>query len=309
MDEKQLSPDVLSIMGEKYKEILEDYRNIDQTFIKQGFLTVQAAMECDQSLFGKGCYERMLVEVTQPERINEWNSVSDAVHQFLYDNYEKKCKTLPKKYFDAIINRDDLSCFAKKDLLQRFYPEKLEALLLPCWQSLREKEKEQNEKLCKIWCNRPVERLLDEMSVPLRKEVFNSVMPDAFGEHGFVKRKRIKGIDVYHKPLSDKYSLQVKLDYVSLTRVTQDLGSDYDVGYWQQQILDWSYSVVSTNKRSNTTYYDFCPFFYAYSDYCKRFRDIFSLEVSIRAAALYYELVILPFEEIFKKQQLIGVSS
>ncbi len=308
MNENQLSSDVLQLMGEKYKEILGGYRSIDQAFIDRGFITVQAAMERDQKVYGKSCYERMVYEVIHPECIDEWRDKQDNIVQMLYGEYECNGKKTPKKYFKEILLRDDLSCYAKKDLLQRFYPDFLDERLAVYQLMLHEKALEEKKRLCKIWWDRPVERLLDNQSIPLRKEVFNSVIADAFGVYGFVKRSRKRGLDIYHKLINEQYAIVVEVDYKTLVRVSQDLGPDFDIDVHGGLGLDWIYSVASADKKNNMVFYYFRPFYYAYSDGCLRFRDTQSLEISIRAAALNYELTIAPFEDVIRDSSKIQTS-
>lgn len=301
MEEQGLPPELVRSVGGKYEWLKAHYRDIDRTFIARGFLSVEAHIQRDEALCGEGSYEQFVHQQTHRERIDEWRGLSNRLHRELIDKYEAKGQDPPITYAEEILSNPELTCFSKQRLLQRHFPQQLAELHTKYRPMMREKTQEEHRRLCRLWGDRePVRLMMDKDLIPLRKEVFNTAMADAFGALGFEKRNRRKGVDVYFKPLTARYAIVVATDLRCLERIVHDWGPEYD-NYSARLPLNWLTHIGSSDKKDKTAWFFFRPIFETYaSRIYLSYKDPQSLEVCLRAKALLYELTIAPFEDVIR---------
>jgi len=302
MKEKGLPPELVKPVVAEFRKLKKDYRSIDRTFIARNFLSVEALIQRDEKLFGEGSYEKYVYVSTHLERIDEWRTISDGLHRQLVDEYEAKGQKPPLKYVKQILSHTEIPHYSKQRLLRRHFEQQYEELIAKYRPMLQEKAQEERRLLCSLWGDyEPVRLMMDKDLIPLRKEVFNTVMADAFGALGFEKRNRRKGVDFYFKPLTARYSIVVATDIPNLERIVYDPGPENDkhsVGIR----LNWLTHIGSANKKDKTAWFFFYPLPQCYaSEIYLDFKDPQSLEVCVRAYALYYELTIGTFEDIIRK--------
>ena len=300
-EDKGLPRELGEDFGQLNRWLLTRIAEVDRIFIERGYQSVQAEIDRGEDLCGKGSYSLFVNQQSHPEKINEWRDIEDNFHRELVSVYESQGTPIPEAYFARIMGHEGLSCFGKEKILQRHFPDKyykLKARYLPM---LREARLVQQQRLCTLWGSKPPVRLQQKEAIPLRKEVMNSVMADAFGSLGFVKRSRRAGVDVFHKPLTKRYAVVIASDTRSLQEVTRDYGEEYDD--WTGGLsLNWLTYLGSADKSNNINWYYFTPVFVSHAfKQTLRYNDTHSLEVSIRAKALLYELLTAPFEDIIKK--------
>ena len=303
MAEWRLLQEQINAINEKQKDIADNIRFIDQAFIERVFLSVQAHMECEELICGESSYEQYVYQQLHPDRISEWKEVDDGYHRNLCDNYEATEKGKPLSYCHDILSDPRICCSSKLKLIQRHFPDQYDELLESCLPIIRKAEEDEQKQLCRVVSGAERIRLFDKESVPIKKKLYNTIMADALRVYGFKKRKRNKGLDVFHKRISDDHAIILYFDRLSIEAVKQDMGEDYD-GIYSALTLDWYYYVGSANHKVNEKRYVFYPFVRPLAlEIYSRYRDNYSLEVSLRAIALLYELMVLPFEKIFIKSR------
>lgn len=300
-EDKGLPRELGEDFGLSYRWLLTRIAEVDRIFIERGFLSVQAEIDRGEDLCGEGSYSLFVNQQSHPEKIDEWRNIEDDIHRELVSAYESQGKPIPEDYFARILGHAGLSCFGKEKILQRHFPDKYFELKARYLLILREARLAQQQRLCTLWGSKPPVRLHQKEAISLRKEVMNSVMADAFGSLGFVKRNRHLGVDVFHKPLTQRYAVVVAPDTRSLQDLTRDYGEEYDD--WTGGLsLNWLIYLGSADKFNNMNWYYFTPVFVSHaSNQTRRYNDTHSLEVTIRAEALLYELLTAPFEEIIRK--------
>lgn len=298
MQEKGLPPDLVKLIAQKFKWLNDNYRIVDQTFIERGFHFLEASIRCDEEICGKGSYDYFIYCMTHMNLIKEWRTESDNIIDQLDDRYKQGELDL-ESYFDEVLSHPKLKCHTKKQILRVKCRDKFEALMKQYRPILLESRARENREIATLWRDHePTRLIMYEDKIPLRKEVFNSVVLDAFGKLGFEQRSKRKGIIDLYKPLNDRYAMIISTERHLWERIGQDRGVAYDDVY-TGVTMNWLIHVGSSEKkdRSEMLYFRGMPVTYA-SDLYRRYRDPQSLEVCVRAAALKYELTYSVFEQV-----------
>ncbi|ANJ67022.1 hypothetical protein A9404_06180 [Halothiobacillus diazotrophicus] len=287
--------------ADQWHTYFSSVKPIDDAFIARGFKAVKAYIDRDEELCGTGSYATMIYQLSHQQKIDEWRTVGDALFQEMMV-YEEQGEIIPSGYIKRIIDHPVLACHAKLNLLSRCFKEEYYSRVIPHLPALRDARLEERRQLATIWGQQPLARLQENSAINLRKEVMNSVFTDAFGALGFEKRSTKAGVIRMHKPLTSQFAMIVEPDnYCLLRRGICDSGEKYDELYGADN-LNWMTYIGSTNKKDRTNWLTFIPPFHSYPfSLYGYFRSTHEMEVSIRAKALIYELLISPFEKIFKK--------
>lgn len=296
-----LPPKLLNELNEAFKtQIWPHQSKLDDIFIERGFYSVQAAIEEDESIFGKEPYDLFVYQSTHPETLVEWRDKEDEFCNYLVNNYESQDIPIPNSCFEELLARKDFSSWTKLTLMARFFREEYELFIEKNDANLRKRAEDEREHICKTFKGEQAKYLVEESAIPLRKEACNAVMADAFGELGFEKRQRKRGVDIFHKPLSEQYAVIVNIDIRLLEEVTSSYPTYNDFRRRPQLQFYWYIYLGSANKKDNSRLYNLgYPKTPTYGSItCNRYHDTHSLEVVVRAAALFYELLGAPLEKV-----------
>jgi len=280
-----------------WQKTLSSGREIDQEFVRRGFVSVQAQIDFQNRVFGPRSYEIFLETQTDPTRFERYRDHVNETFSSLAAA-EGSPAGVPERAFSEVLADPDLGS-GKWSLLGRFFPDKLDQLMLPHMSALEAARMEEQRRICKLY-SEPGMRLFDDESMGLRKEACNAVLADAYGALGFVMFKRKRGVDVYCKPLTPSHAVVIEFDPVLFER--------HYSGWRRSSVqrptmpLDRVCYLGSPRKGDKTRWVTFLPINNCIAASMGRsYDDTRSLEVAIRADALWYELTIAPFEQAVRE--------
>lgn len=294
MNELGLPSALSAACSDNWKRVERSGREIDQEFVRRGFVGVQAEIDFMQRVFGPASYGAFLEVQSSPEAFERFRAYDSQVRERL-ELARSSSSSDPEETWAAILNDQNLPSHSKTTFLKVLSSARYEALLMPHIPPLLAAQKEEQANVCKLY-SEPATPLYDKSTVTLRKEVCNSVMADAYGALGFKMLKRKKGVDVFTKVLSSKYAVIIEPDGILLDKPCPWRRSSPAV-YWPLVQYDQFCYLGSPNKQGREQYFTFSPIMNCVAaSRLSRYDDTRSLETVIRANALWYELTIAPFE-------------
>jgi hypothetical protein len=280
--------------AEIWKRTLASGREIDLEFIRRGFVSVKAEIEFFHRVYGPKSYEVFLESQANETGFESFRTYDGEVLAKL-SAAERSSPSDLNALWGEVLEDSQLDCFSKQGKLRRFFPSRIDALLEPYLPALMEAVREEHRQICRLYREPPI-LLRDSETAPLRKEVYNAVMADAYGALGFSVFKRKRNLDIYAKVLTPDYAIIVEADATVLQRHHSGMRTS-PTAYWPLMIIDSTCYLGSPKKQDARRWMTFLPVSNCIaSDRRSRYEDTSSLEVSIRANALWYELTIAPFE-------------
>lgn len=274
---------------------------VDNQFVSKGFLTIAALIARDEVLCGKGSHDFLRIYQFDKELRDSAVSAERAAYK-KYGELEKLHGfPLPQSMVQAIWLEPQLTAFVKQVLLRRYCQNELDEKFAPHRAAIVAATAEEQKALSKCWGDKELVRFFTRDSVPLRKEVVNTVLADALGPLGFVKRASKQGVDSYQKQLGSKHVIVFEEDPINLEYFGWDKGVDYGASSYSALKLDTRVYVTTTSKGPAQQLFSHVNQCLAYA--CTTYRHYFdtrSLEVALRAQVLLYEMFVAPHESEFE---------
>lgn len=276
----------------------------DRLFINSGFSTVAYDVAATDRMFGSGGY-------TLDQKIH-MNAECIALQGALFQEAQQKLQAVTLQGDASDDESWGLVCSDKRLLsehklriMQRWFPEKYRNLMLVELPFLLEAQDSEKAAICQMYPSPGIGLgMLD--SLPVRKAVFNNVFSDAFGAMGFKKKRFSRGVVVLKKQLSARLEVVVETDSLLLMRspvariVSNELESQLArIPRFSGMPLDYlTYlSTSGSDAPMRLMTFTFSGFSFA-RNLCRRYVDSSSLEVALRAHALWYRSMVMPFEEV-----------
>lgn len=275
---------------------LESGREIDQVYVQRGFVSVQAQIDFHNRVFGPRSYENFLQSQADPAAFERSRDRSNALYASLGEA-ERTSRSALDAMWNDVLEDPLLGGYTKSSILQRFFSARVDELVAPHMQAIEEARLEEQRRVCTLYPE-PGVPLFDDEKIGLRKEVSNAVMADAYGALGFTMFKRRRGLDIYCKALTPSHAVIVELDPVLLEKHYQEWARS--AVQRPMMPLDRICYLGSPRKADNTRWLTFVPINNCVASMGWRYYDTRSLEVAIRAGALWYELTIAPFEQAIR---------
>ncbi|THF64578.1 hypothetical protein E6C76_10970 [Pseudothauera nasutitermitis] len=282
-------------------------REIDAAFIERGFATVACQIEYWNRCFGAGSYDLYIDVRTDSEKFISQRDHDQTVSMSFHEAY-KRDGFIPESCWPEL--RDDplVSAHNKVNLCQLYFKSIYAALKADEATRIEAAVAETQQRICSLYPP-PATLLYDKETIPLRKQIYNAVAADAYGALGFVKFKRKSGTDVFHKPLSDEVSIIVELDTYLFSKVSERCFGEYDENGRMRLSdrrnpiqLNGEYMLGHFDGKRYRRLMSFVPQLNCLSATAgTSFYDTSSLEVSIRARALWYELTVEPSVEAMRR--------
>jgi hypothetical protein len=276
----------------------------DRQFIDSGFSTVAYDVAATDRIFGSGSY-------TVDQKIH-LDAECIAMQGALFHEAQQKLHAvtlrgdaLDDEIWDLICADKRLLSEHKLRIMQRLFPDKYRILMRGELPFLLEAQDFEKAAICQLYRSPGIDLgTLD--SLPIRKTIFNDVFSDAFGAMGFKKKRISRGVVVLKKQLAAGLEVVVETDSLLLIRspvgriVSNELESQLArIPRFSGMALDYSTYLSTTGSGAPTRLmtFTFSGFSFA-RNLCRRYVDSSTLEVALRAHALWYRSMVLPFEEV-----------
>lgn len=275
--------------------------DIDKLLVAKGYSYLEALVKRDNELFGGDVSEQrkelFLNEEVKTEQTKYLNKLSKICGE-----YESTSVDTPQveTLFEKILTDATLFQHVKKMVLHRYFRDQYAALIAPYEQYLEEAKLREYKSVCTRFGGDENEFLGSLDKLDKRRAVFNEVLEDVFSPQGFVRRATSKGFTAIHKPLSDDLATIFSPDTANLVTYFPMDGS-----------LNIDNYLGATKKSIKNRYYNFhYPVASLAFDVYRRYRDIYSMEVAIRADGISYEAIQPKLEvEVQKYLETYDVSS
>lgn len=281
-----------------WRKVIASGREIDQEFIRRGFVSIKAEIDFFHRVFGPMSYEVFLNAQSENNAFERFRAHCNEVDARLIAADKSSAAELDVLW-NMVIEDLQLDAFFKRSALMSLSPERLDALLEDHIPAILESQREEQRRVCRLY-PAPAIPLFDRETTALRKEVYNSVMADAYGALGFTVFKRKRNLDIYAKALSPEYAVIIEPDALLLEK--QYNGHRFfPTTYWPLITFDRVCYLGSSKKQDHRRWMTFLPPHNCIAATRRRYDDTRSLEVVIRADALWYELTIAPFEKFVRE--------
>lgn len=274
-------------------EMTRSGREIDQEFIRQGFVVVQAEIDMLERVYGEGSYELYIDCQSDAQRFEEMRRYTTEVAESL-EAVEKEDNGRLAGMWDVVLSNKNLVFYSKELLLIRFFENRYGPYILSHLGPIRIAQREQNARLSTFYPP-PSAELSDEESIVLRKRIYNTVMADTFGPLGFSRYKQKKGLDLYRRQLDHGYSIIILPDVQCMERVMFGFGPA-PWKYSGMNALDMTF-YLAREDNYNERIFPFLPIHNCLAmTWLRDYDNASSLEVAIRANALWRTLQLQYFD-------------
>lgn len=269
---------------------------IDQCYVRRGFVSIASEIDLMEQAYGSGSYDLYL-------KINSDENSLNAYRRHEGLAWEK----IKNFHFDEGLEFDDLwneilhdrglPSFSKEALLSQLSRSKFEDFLLPYIEDVAQSYVTEKTKICKTYLN-SVSCLSGLEAKKIRKNVWNSVGEDVFGRLGFTVDRKSGGLFVFAKKISDRRAVFIECDKKS---IAMDFNRDRGLfTYWPVLKIDVFSYLCSTRGNDSGKVMTFSRRGCLAANRMALYDDNQSLEVAVRANALWYELVTARFEDMLR---------
>lgn len=294
MTDLELPPHLSTAYAEIWQKTVNSGREIDQEFNRRGFVSVQAEINFLNQAFGSESYQRFLECQSDTDAFERHRALEMDMHARLAAAELAGVDELDSLWKE-VLTHSGLGGLSKQSMLRRYFPERLDALLKPLLPPLLEAQRREQRDICRLYPE-PKVMLFDKQTSVLRKEVCNAVMADTYGKLGFEIFNTKKGVNGYSKKISEEYAIFVEIDLPLLEKTYSEHRSSETV-YWPMIPFDRTIYLGSP-KATKKMWVTFPPIHNCISaGRRERYDTTRSLELLIRADALWYELTISGFEK------------
>jgi hypothetical protein len=291
--------------------------SIDAVYTARGFASVAAFMDRDRAIGGASASLGFSRLPLGQDELQEARGVHDEITKVLVHEYEYKSLPRPIQYFDRIRLDSRMHWSVRRQLLLRFFPNEFAEAEAPWVPRLREAALLEQESLCRVFplesdCSliEPDQDQLPDV-VTTRKNAFNACMLDAFGSLGFSQSTKRRGVHDLHKVLVGHYAIAIEPEGRHLERGLRGVA----VGFPIEGQAGHATALLPVNSDTRVSLVGVAPsrqaqhvvsfiatgqHYWAHVYQCcwsKR-----SLEVCVRAAALWHELTVRPLESVLLEQ-------
>jgi len=259
---------------------------IDEIFVNRGFSSIQGEMALATTIFGSDSYHKFIENQSSPElfvaakereselgvRLDEWNATS---------RYEVN------KAVGLILDDPILDFLRKRNLLVRFFPEQLGQMLSAHLPAYQESVEQEVENLCIVTRGAAID-LKGGEAIVARKQIFNEVARDAFAKIGLSVAGEKDGLLHFSGVGSDGAKISAQMEHSSLTRV-YSTHTWPTIRYWH--LMPFSFVVKKRAKGEKKAAFMMPPEVKSLAALrLGRYEDSHSLEIAVRALALWIEL-------------------
>ena len=274
--------------------ILTSGRLIDENFIRRGFASVQAEICVLNEIFGQESYQIFLDAQSDDRAFEEYRTYDNEVLAKLAAA-EAASRDQLDALWDALLIDDRLSAYSKQNKIKRFFPARYDSLFAPYIHKITDAMEEEVRNFCQI-CVDPPLSLFDAKSADIRKKTCNEVMEDAFGRLGFSIYKKKNKLASFSKKITSRYAVFIEPDIALMERHYSGQRM-FRTAYWPIIPFDRECYLGSADKKVSARWATFLPTHNCVADSRRsRYDNTQSMEVMIRADALWYELAVVPFE-------------
>ncbi|WP_408951391.1 hypothetical protein [Lysobacter sp. Hz 25] len=273
-----------------------DGRQIDKEFVHRGFTGVTAEIEFINSIYGPNTYEIDIEVHSSATAFQRYRALESEALKSMRASLTSSPEERAGAWAE-VLDDPRLPSFLKRTILRSLSNPKFDALVSRHLPELRGALAKERQKICRIYSNPPVSLHQTEM-IPLRKEAFNTIMSDAYGALGFDVLKKKKGVNLYVKAITSEYSVVLEPDIVAIERKHMESPSTQELIYWPLIPSEiWCHLVPTNEQGKNQKIPLVAGLRCIASGRRERYDDTQSLELMIRANALWYEINIQPFEK------------
>lgn len=269
---------------------------IDQQFVRRGFTGVGAEIDFRDRVYGAGTYDADIEVHSSVEAFSRYRVLESEIYEKL-DIAEKSSFAKRDDMWEEVLHDPRLPSFLKSTALRSLNNERYEAMALPHVLVLRDALREEQETICKLYTGSVISLRETEM-IELRKEVLNSTMWDAYSPLGFKVFKRKKNVNSYIKTLTEDYSIIIEPDVTAIQARHVATPSPSPLVYWPLMTFENRCYLGPVRKQDKGQDISLVAGKMCAASWRRsRYDDTRSLEVMIRADALWYELTLAPFEK------------
>ncbi len=271
-------------------------KNLDEVFADRGFTTVDAEVRTYKEVFGAQSYGALFHAPGSSERIIAEKAASEYWSRLLAAETDKSLRE--SGLYASVVHNSVLDCFTKLNFCRRFFPEELYQSLSPYFEEFDQARISEFTNLCRLYPMPPID-LMDGRTHKERKAIYCEVMDDAFGALGFRAAGKRQGVNHYSKKVTSTLSVNLSADpKMFLTDFAGVRGADGLLAI----NLPYDQACKFSLRCDVDEFVDICSFDIAFwsvaSSRLRRYRNSCSLETTIRADALWYETIVMPFEEM-----------
>lgn len=283
----------------------------DQIFIERGFTTVRYQLEFLERYFGAEKQKNEANLLSDSAIIKKMAESSRILRQRLADLERNSAEgTITEDHWADIRARNDLLSSEKLDICQRWFPRIYHQLTMNELPFLKEAKYEEIHNICRLYLP-PCQALSGSAStqrelVAARKNTYNKIITEVFSVLGFTEFKMKSGLLVLRKYIANDFFMTVETDALSMERKSITIlqyapdSEGNPVAVEQDNILtldNFTYLAFFEDEKIQKLV-SFSNPGYAHATYLTRkYKDTCTLEVALRARALWYELTVLPFEK------------
>jgi hypothetical protein len=295
MSDLHLPLEIKNAFEKNARAVESSGREIDQEFIRRGFVGVKAEIALMQEIFGITSYDVFLEVQSSREAFERYQIYESGVREKLELARRSSGQQLDEMW-GAILHDPGLSSVSKSTLLGSISASRVHALFAPHLATFkRELRQEENEICCSY--PSPAVSLYDERTTDLRKEVWNTVMADSYGQMGFEVYRRNRGVDSYFKILGPDIAVIIEPDSVLMQKNYTEWRPSPSV-YWPLIPLGRFRFLGTGKKKGRQHYITFSTIANCVAaNRLSAYNDTRSLELIIRADALLHQLAFSPFEQ------------
>lgn len=271
-------------------------REIDSEFVRRGFVGVQAEIEFINAVYGDSTYETDIDVHSSADAFQRYRVIESEALKLMRAGLTGAPEERANLW-DEFLRDPRLPSFLKRTILRSLSNTKFEALVSRYIPFLRDALAKERGELCTIYPGSPI-ALHDAEMIPLRKDAINAVMSEAYGVLGFKLFKRKKGVGTYFKALTSDYGVFVEPDTAAIERKSIDVAATTQNVYWPSIPSEiWCYLAPLKNQTKSNSIALVAGARCVASGRREGYDDTKSLEVMVRANALWYEINIQPFEK------------
>jgi hypothetical protein len=259
---------------------------IDETFVGRGFSSIQGEMSLATAVFGSDSYQKFIENQSFPEFFVAANGRESELGVRLVE-WKATSREEVKKAIGFILDDPILDFLRKRDLLVRFFPEQLGQMLSAHLPAYQESVKQEVENLCVVTRGAAID-LKGGEAIVARKQIFNEVARDAFAKIGLSVAGEKDGLLHFSGVGSDGAKISAQMESSSLTRV-YSTHTWPTIRYWP--LMPFSFVVKKRVKGEKNAAFMMPPEVQSLAALrLGRYENSHSLEVAVRALALWIEL-------------------
>lgn len=259
---------------------------IDETFVNRGFSSIHGEMSLASAIFGADSYHKFIENQSSPEHFVAAKERESELGVRL-EEWKATSREEVKKAIGLILDDPILDFLRKRDLLVRFFPEQFGQMLSAHLRGYQESVEQEVENLCVVTRGAAID-LKGGEAIVARKQIFNEVARDAFAKIGLSVAGEKDGLLRFSGVGSDGAKISAQMEPSSLTRIYMTYMWP-TIRYWP--LMQFSFVVKKRAKGEKKAAFMMPPEVQSLAALrLGRYEDSHSLEIAVRALALWIEL-------------------